>query len=161
MSTFDKTVTINAPPNIVRAAIRRMYPVVTEDINLIYFFDEDNTLWNVFYWQPEGEDQTYLRFIVTLKPNIRSRLLNARNLIRALDQLEQTIPFEASEQAYERLETLKQIGSTFPTLPETPKPEIPRLSNLFTPYPETWIILLLIGLGALVPWLLCRMSGGM
>ncbi|MBE2271577.1 MAG: hypothetical protein IAE80_25310 [Anaerolinea sp.] len=112
MITFDRTVTIDAPPRIVLRMIHQIAPPQHEDRAQHVLAVRANGLWNVFYWQPEGRRRTYLRYIVTPTADAFWIASSSTNLIRALDNLTLPISPTAREMAYGRLNWIVERSQT-------------------------------------------------
>ncbi len=107
MSTFDRSITIPAPPKVTLKVLRAELGTVTEDRrkHLLVKALPDG-VWAVYYWQPDGKRATYLRCIVTPLDNVAAWLSGTPNLIRALDELKLPITDEAKEAGYEQLDAI-------------------------------------------------------
>ena len=157
MSTFDRTIIISAPPRTVIPALRRLLTPCVELADEHIFYTQQDGMTHVYYWQPSGRAETYVRYIVTPFQTIQRHLANAPNLIRGLDELEQPIPFEVQDAAYGRIETLKGLGGVaFPALPEKDKSSLSDLVGMVVMNPGC-AMLVLMGIGGFLIWLVINL----
>lgn len=109
MNTFDRSITIQAPPRVALKVLRAELATATENRRKHLLFQaQPDGLWAVYYWQPQGKRATYLRLIITPLENVSAWLSEAPNLIRALDELKLPIPDEAKEAGYEQLDAITE-----------------------------------------------------
>lgn len=109
MSTFDRSITIPAPPKVVLKVLRTELGNAMENRRKQVLFKAlPDGLWAVYYWQPQGKRATYLRLIITPLENVSAWLGAAPNLIRALDELKLPISAEAKEAGYEQLDAITE-----------------------------------------------------
>ncbi|MBK8029202.1 MAG: hypothetical protein IPK17_06755 [Chloroflexi bacterium] len=109
MSTFDRSITIPAPPKVVVKVLWAELGSITENRRKHLLFKAlPDGLCAVYYWQRDGRRATYLRLIITPLEDVNAWLGGAPNLIRALDELKLPISDEAKEAGYEQLDAITE-----------------------------------------------------